>query len=395
MSLLARGKCRVENISTAVDVRTSLNAARSLGAQVKEGPQGLEIHGADAKAVDRAHIDCGNSGTTIRLLMGILSGLSGHYTLDGDISLRRRPMERVAAPLREMGADIRCDDGKCPVMIKPAQLRGITYQLPVPSAQLKSAILLAGLQAQGETNVMEPSPSRDHTERLIEAWGGSIEREEERITVGKSTLVKPHRLKVPGDPSSAAFFLSTAAIVPGSDIKVKGMSLNPGRIGFLRVLERMGAYLTYEMEGEAPEPWGSVGVVYNTKLKACKVDEREIPALVDEIPILALVATQAEGATEFRGVGELRVKESDRLEAIQKTLSAMGANVETRGDTLIVKGPTELKPIDHGESFGDHRIAMTLKMASLLTGREIEITDEQCIGISYPQFQDHLRGLIS
>jgi 3-phosphoshikimate 1-carboxyvinyltransferase len=372
-----------------------MEAVKTLGARTQQVEENVVIEGAQGKVADSGTIDCGNSGTTMRLMMGILAGCSGNYLLDGDQSLRRRPMERVASPLRKMGANIICNEGKCPIRIGPARLSGMDYVTPTPSAQLKSAILLAGLQADGQTCVTEPSPSRDHTERLIRSWGGSIENHAMRVVVRRSSLLMPKFLKAPGDPSSAAFFLCGAAIVPGSELIVENLLLNEGRLGFLRVLQRMNAKVRVEIQGNDPEPWGLTKVSYKNGLKACVVHEKEIPTLVDEVPILALVATQAQGWTEFRGVGELRVKESDRLEAIMETLSNMGAVAHVERDTLRVHGPARLKPTARARSFGDHRIAMMLRIASQLTDDNLEMDDEDCIRISYPEFQDHFLQLVT
>lgn len=394
MSLLYSGQVKVENISTAADVCSSLEAVKLLGVSVWQNEDGLLIQGANGEISEQAHIDCGNSGTTIRLLMGILGGLSGNYILDGDNSLRARPMERVAKPLRDMGADIKTNNGKCPIQIRPAKLKGISYELPVASAQLKSAILLAGLCADGSTTVIEPINSRDHTERLIKQLRGHIETYNNKITVKRSSLKAPDRFRAPGDPSSAAFFLCAAAMIPGGNVTGDGVLLNPGRLGFVDVLMRMGADLTIEELGSDPEPWGTIRVKFKKGLKACVIEEKEIPALVDEIPILALLATQVEGATEFKGVGELRVKESDRLEAVYNCLTAMGARVVVGRDNLIVEGPTDLRPVRELATYGDHRIAMTIKIASALIGESIQMDDELCINISYPEFNEDLNRLI-
>jgi 3-phosphoshikimate 1-carboxyvinyltransferase len=394
MSLLAEGQSRVSNLSLAADVRSSLNAVRSLGIGVHDDGDEVVITGSRGQTHDRVEIDCGNSGTTMRLLMGILAGLKGTFLLDGDDSLRKRPMERVAVPLRLMGANVQCTNEKCPIEIIGTELCGIEYTLPVASAQLKSAILLAGIQASGTTMVIEPEPSRDHTERLFEAWGGRFTHQNGRLQVQQSVLNLPDSLRVPGDISSAAFFLCAAAIVPGSDLMCEGVLLNPTRMGFLKVLERMGTSIETEVRGEFPEPWGRVRIKHTPDLTACTIRAKEIPSLVDEVPILALVATQAEGTTVFEGVAELRVKESDRLTAIASQLSRMGAIIHANADTLVVKGPTTLQACSNLESFGDHRIAMTTRLAAVLTDSDPTIVDETCVEISYPQFHETLRRLV-
>ncbi|MEW6352200.1 MAG: 3-phosphoshikimate 1-carboxyvinyltransferase [Thermodesulfobacteriota bacterium] len=339
-------------------------------------------------------IDCGNSGTTMRLLMGILAGQAGEFVLDGDESLRRRPMERIAAPLRLMGAEITTESGRCPVTVSGTGLRGIAYELPMASAQLKSAILLAGLQADGRTVVREKTPSRDHTERLVALCRGKIRTAGNEVEVERSELSLPESLYVPGDPSSAAFFLCAAAIVPGSEVIAQRVLLNPTRTGFVGVLQRMGADIDIEVQGDEPEPWGTVTVRYSPDLTGCEVLPEEIPSLVDEVPILALVATQARGATVFRGVSELRVKESDRLAAVSSQLGAMGAKMSGDESTLVVEGPVELQPVGALDSFGDHRIAMTLRLAGLLIDSRPTIQGEESVVISYPGFHETLERLV-
>jgi 3-phosphoshikimate 1-carboxyvinyltransferase len=395
MSVLAHGEVRLTNFSPCADVASSLDAARLLGTGVQSLGDEISISGPQRQVKSKVHIDCGNSGTTMRLLMGILSGLSGEFTLDGDDSLRARPMERVALPLREMGARVLCESGKSPVTIHGGRLHGIHYDLPVASAQLKSAVLLAGIQANGTTSVREPAPSRDHTEKLFELLGARISRNDNAWQVESSTLTFPPFLYVPGDSSSAAFFLCSATIMPGADVTAERMLLNPTRIGFLNVLSRMGAAIEIEPGGREPETWGNVRALYSPDLAACRIEAQEIPSLVDEVPILALVATQARGTTVFEGVGELRIKESDRLAAIAGQLDSMGANIRAEGDTLVVDGPTFLHAPDRLESFGDHRIAMTLRLAGLLVGARPKIEGEESIVISYPGFHETLESLSS
>jgi 3-phosphoshikimate 1-carboxyvinyltransferase len=393
-SALAEGRAEIENFSRCADVQSSLAALRLLGASAESNGDLLVVHGAGGRVARRARIDCGNSGTTMRLLMGILVGRSGEFILDGDDSLRRRPMERVAAALRLMGAQVGCPDGKCPVRIVGGDLRAIEYELPAASAQLKSAVILAGLQAEGVTTVNEPVPSRDHTERLLSLMAGNIARTASGWRVQPSRLTLPERLRTPGDASSAAFFLAAAAIVPGSDVIAEGVLLNPTRIGFVHVLRRMGALVEIQERGDTPEPWGLARVRWSPDLSACSVSPHEVPSIIDEVPILALVATQARGGTVFEGVGELRVKESDRLAAISSQLARLGAKIEAEGDALVVHGPTPLRSAAKLSSFGDHRIAMTLRLASLLTDGSPAIEGEESVDISYPGFHATLRALL-
>lgn len=395
MSLLAEGEAEVTNFSPCADVASSIEAARLLGSRFERDGDTLTVRAAAGAITAAAAVDCGNSGTTMRLLMGVLAGAQGGYVLDGDNSLRRRPMERVAEPLRRMGAVIDCPNGRCPVDVRGRKLRGIEYTLPVASAQLKSAVLLAGLNADGPTSVKEPMPSRDHTERLIRAWGGPIAMGHGTVTVERSMLKMPSSFQIPGDVSSAAFLLCAAAIVPGSSVIAENVLLNPTRTGFLTMLSRMGADVAITPHGETPEPWGTVSAAFSPDLSGCRVTADEIPAMVDEVPIMALVATQARGTTVFEGVSELRVKESDRIAAIVSQLSHMGARIAAEADALIVEGPSVLRAPQRLDSFHDHRIAMTLRVAGLLDGTMPEIAGEESVAISFPGFQETLTGLLA
>ncbi|KMY66496.1 hypothetical protein AAU61_15155 [Desulfocarbo indianensis] len=386
LSLLAKGRCQVANFSPCADCASTLAAARLLGVGVEQSGDRVALTGA-AGELTSAEVDCGNSGTTMRLLMGILAGRPGSFTLSGDESLSRRPMQRVADPLNAMGAQVRCREGKPPIAISGAPLHGVEHKLPVASAQLKSALLLAGIQAEGQTLVAEPAPSRDHTELLLKACGADISRQDGLWRVSRSGLTLPPTLRVPGDASSAAFFICGAVVTPGSRVEAHDVLLNPTRAGFLKVLQRMGARIDIQEQGRDPEPWGLVSAAYSPDLRACQVEAWEIPLLVDEVPILALAATQARGVTVFKQVGELRIKESDRLGAIVSQLGAMGAKLEERGEDLLIHGPAKLSAPDHElDSFGDHRIAMTLAMAGEAAGQAPRIKDADCAAISYPGF---------
>lgn len=390
MSILASGEVALTNFSPCADVNSSLDAVTLLGSQVRSEGDKLVIRGAGGQIVSEATIDCGNSGTTMRLLMGVVAGRPGQFTLDGDDSLRKRPMERVAVPLRSMGADVRTQSGKCPVTVLGGNLQGIDYALPVASAQLKSAVLLAGIQADGSTSVKESVLSRDHTERLLNLFGARLSGP--GLRVERSTLVLPQSFHVPGDASSAAFFLAAATIIPDSEITATGVLLNPTRTGFLNVLRRMGAILEIQPTESGAEPYGIVKARYS-HLVACCVEAGEIPSLVDEVPILALVATQATGTTVFKGVGELKIKESDRLAAVASQLGQMGAKIRTHNDTLIIDGPTTLRSVGNLDSFHDHRIAMTLRIAGVLADADPKIEGESSIAISYPGFHETLKEL--
>jgi len=343
--------------------------------------------------VSSVAVDCGNSGTTMRLLSGLLAGRPGRFSLDGDESLRRRPMARVADPLGEMGAKVATTEGRPPLSIEGRELVGRRFDLAVASAQLKSALLLAGLQAEGTTEVHEPHPSRDHSELLLAAMGADLRQADGGWQVRRSALTLPSSLRVPGDISAAAFMIVAALIVPGSRVVCEGVGLNPTRIGLITVLQRMGAELSIEEQGSSPEPWGRVEAAYSPGLQATEVLPAEIPLLVDEVPILALAATQASGTTIMRAVGELRVKESDRLAAIVSQLGAMGARLKEEGDDLLIEGPTSLRTGGEYESFGDHRIAMTLAVAGLLNGELPRVAEAGCAAVSYPDFYRDLESL--
>jgi 3-phosphoshikimate 1-carboxyvinyltransferase len=386
-SLLASGTGEVHAYSDCEDCGSTLRVIAQLGSRVRRSDDRLLIEGAGGSLVPHAALDCGNSGTTIRLVLGILAGRPGTYTLDGDASLRRRPLERVAIPLRLMGATLETTAGHAPVTVHGARLKAIDYTLPMASAQLKSALLLAGLQADGPCRIREPAASRDHSERMLRAWGADLHQDGNTVTVAPGRLALPPSFTVPGDASGAAFFICGAAIVPGSTVTGTDVLLNPSRIGWIGVLRRMGARVETRIESEVPESMGTVQAAYAGGLRACEVPADEIPNVVDEIPILAVVATQAQGTSVFRSCGELRVKECDRLAAIVTELGRFGAAVRVEGDDLIVRGPTPLRaPAEPCESYGDHRIAMSARIASLLCDGPVTIRDEACAAVSYPDF---------
>ncbi|MRR11404.1 3-phosphoshikimate 1-carboxyvinyltransferase, partial [bacterium] len=366
---MAEGTSLVSGILDSADVRATLSALHWLGAGIRvlgTRPEGLfvEIRGwGDRGPVEPlSPVECGNSGTTVRLLMGALAGWPVRVTLTGDSSLSSRPMRRVADPLEAMGASVRTTaSGTLPATIRGGVLRPIDYVSPVASAQVKTAVILAGLRAEGTTRVTEPARSRDHTERMLPAFGVPVEWSPESLTVSVSGPVVPTAtdLTVPGDPSSAAFFAVAGVIVHGSTIVLNNVLLNPTRTGFLRVLERMGARIEVsDADPMGTERVGTIVAHAGSPLSATVVRAEEVPTLVDEVPILALAATQAKGTTRFEGIGELRVKESDRLEAVRAGLAALGATVEAGEDLLEVTLLVRL----HGAtlpSLGDHRLAMT------------------------------------
>ncbi|MEW5723029.1 MAG: 3-phosphoshikimate 1-carboxyvinyltransferase [Thermodesulfobacteriota bacterium] len=392
VSLLARGSVEIRNFSPCADVASSLAAVRALGVTTSAAGETLTLEGRAGRIAETAALDCGNSGTTIRLLMGLLAGRPGRYSLTGDESLRRRPMERAAEPLRLMGARVETAQGRAPVVVEGRPLTGLEYRLPVASAQLKSALLLAGVQARGETRLFEPAPSRDHTERMLGLFGAKVSGREP-VRCQASEIVYPREYFVPGDASSAAFFLCAAAITPGGDVCAEAMLLNPTRTGFLDVLRRMGARVEVEEMGREPEPWGRVRVRHSPVLTGVEVSGRELPRLVDEVPILALTAALARGTTVFHEAGELRVKESDRLAVVRDQLGRMDARVSLEGDRLVIEGPARLKAPSRLDSSGDHRVAMTLRLALRLAGGDCPIKGEESAAVSYPGFHEELARL--
>ena len=394
---MAVGESRVTGLAGGDDVRRTRRALESLGVEVAvDGDTGAVTvagRGIESFAEPGDVVDCGNSGTSIRLLVGLLSGRPFLTVLTGDASLVTRPMRRVVEPLRAMGAHIdgRADGALAPLAVRGGGLTGTAHTLAVASAQVKTAIVLAGLQADGVTTVTEPAPSRDHTERMLAALGAPITRLDERAVQVTRGAPGPFALHVPGDPSSAAFWAVAAAITPGSELTIEGVNLNPTRIAFVDVLARMGAAVAIEHTGdELGEPVGSLHVRHGA-LRSTTIEGAEIPWLIDELPVLAVAAAFAEGVTEIRDAAELRVKESDRIVTVAGMLGAMGIGVETSGDGLSVRGgrPTPAR----FESHGDHRIAMSAAVAANAVEGESTIVDWRSTATSYPEFGDDLARL--
>jgi 3-phosphoshikimate 1-carboxyvinyltransferase len=395
MSLVAKGETLIKGLSHGEDVLTSLAAFRALGGEAREEAEGLRVKGLAGTwpRFESLEIDCRNSGTTMRLIAGILAGVPGRYILDGDDQLRRRPMERVAKPLRLMGAKVSSNEGRPPLIIDGGSLTGVDYTPADASAQVKGATLLAGLLASGPTSVTEILPTRGHTETLINHFHGRAVIEGLTITVCPGLLTLPPVFDVPGDPSSAAFFLTAAAMIPGSKVTATNILLSPGRTGFLKVLNRMGAEVTLTLTSDNPEPVGDVLVEHTGPLKATEVTPEEIPSLIDEIPMLALAATQANGQSVFRAVDELRVKETDRLMSLRHQLGALGARVNAEGNDLIIDGPTSFILPETLDSGRDHRLAMTLSIALAAANAKVPIIGAESMAISYPSFEESLKEL--
>ncbi|MBN1192961.1 MAG: 3-phosphoshikimate 1-carboxyvinyltransferase [Coriobacteriia bacterium] len=401
---MAEGESRLLGVLDSEDVRSTIAAVTSLGAEVAEegsGSMGLRFvvrgWGESGPKEPAEPLFCGNSGTTARLVLGALAGWPVPVTLAGDSSLSRRPMLRVCVPLRAMGASIDAsDNGTLPVRMVGGDLVPIDYVSPVASAQVKSAILLAGLRAAGTTRVAEPVLSRDHTERMLPAFGVMCDRDNQTTSVsvtGPVTLLGAD-VVVPGDPSSAAFLAVAAAIVPGSAIRILNVAVNPTRTGFLKVLTRMGVdHSVDEVRFREGEPLGTLSVRYSKGVAATRVVAEEAPSLIDEVPILALLATQADGVTRFEGISELRVKESDRLEAIRSGLAAFGADVTAGPDWLEVKGPSCLQGTTV-DSLGDHRLAMTWAIAGLVAEGTSVVRSFEAVEVSYPRFLEDVVSLM-
>ena len=389
LAALARGKSELSGLLTGADVKSSARVLRQLGADISTIRDGATVTvRASRFSHPASRLHCGNSGTTARLILGILAGQKLSATVTGDASLRRRPMRRVTEPLREMGAVIKERGDGLPLTIRGGALRGLTYTSPVASAQVKSAILFAGLTGGVPVTIREPYRSRDHTERLfahvglgIHERGGAIVLEP---TVGPSGLPAVN-LSVPGDPSSAAFLIAAAVLAEDGELTIENVGVNPTRIGFLVVLERMGAHVErVNLRDEGGEPVADL-LVRPAALKGTEVTAAEVPTLVDEVPVLAVLASRARGATVFREVGELRVKESNRLELVAANLRAVGAKAEARGNDLHVEG-SERPPRGRVETALDHRLAMAFAVLGTLPGADVRLSEKRSVAISYPNF---------
>ncbi len=388
LASIAEGNSEIYGLSSGNDVQTTQNLIKKLGVeiiQMDEKTVAVTGNGwAGLKASDSI-LDCENSGTSARLLTAILAGQSFSSVIDGDGSLRQRPMERVVKPLRLMGADITSQNPNdlLPLEIQGKQLHGIDYQMPIASAQVKSAILFAGLNAEGDTSVTEPFPSRDHTERFFSWLNLPLERNRLTYKISPSK-VPAFSLKIPGDFSSAAYFVALGLIHPDAVITISDVNLNPTRAALLDVLRRMGGYISLTVLEDKPELVGEI-TVRSSELKNTTVDVSEIPAMIDELPLLAVVATQAEGTLKLTGAQELRVKESDRISALVPQLRKMGANIEELPDGFIVEGLTPLKGAKL-EACKDHRIAMSLAIAATIAEGKSKLVGDEWVKISFPDF---------
>ena len=386
---LAPGESKIENISTGDDIQSTMNCLKVCGIDIHNKNDELIVKGGSLSD-PKEPLNCGNSGTTARLMLGLLAGRRIQAKFTGDDSLSSRPMDRIMSPLSKMGLKYRSTNGKLPVTIEQSDLVGIDYRSSIASAQLKSALLLAGLGADSKTIVREPLKSRDHTEIILSEMGAKIH------TDGLSTFIEPQssdlksiNMSIPGDPSSAAFFVAAAAMLPGSDIILKNILLNPTRAEVFHHLEKMGVVINYvDNYKRSGESIGSLAISHG-KLSSIIINEKDVPGVIDELPILAILATQANGTTIVKGASELRVKECDRINAICLNLRKMGGDIIELEDGFKINGPTEL----HGaniKTFHDHRIAMAFAIAGLITTQSVILDHPECASTSFPEFYDVL-----
>lgn len=396
LGALAEGKSRFTHFLDSEDCLRTIQAFQAMGISYHRSKGELTVHGRGlyGLAKPKSELNLGNSGTTMRLLLGILAGQPFESRLTGDQSLCKRPMRRVTEPLKRMGASI---DGRdyanyAPLTVHGGRLTGIGWRSEIASAQVKSAILLAGLYAEGETWVEEQVASRDHTERLLAAFGAHFRQSGFRSIVKKTDRLKAIQFRVPGDISSAAFLIVAAIMVPDSDLTIKDVGLNPTRIGLLQVLKAMGAKVDFEITEQKNEPVGTIRV-QSSRLKGTVIDKNMIPSLIDELPVLMIAFALAEGTSVIRGAEELRVKETDRIRSMALGLKAIGARVAEREDGCVIEG---VKEFEGGtvSSFGDHRTAMSFLIAGLRSKKGINVQDTDCIQTSYPEFEADLKRFI-
>lgn len=395
LGAIAEGKTRITGFLRAEDCLSTIQVMRQLGATIHDDGEKIVVEGKGMNGLTAPSelLDVGNSGTTIRLLAGLLAGQPFKSVLAGDQYLNKRPMQRVITPLSQMGAKLHGHEGTelPPLTIEPVDhLQAIRYEMPVASAQVKSAIILAGLQAEGETVVIEKERSRNHTEEMLQQFGGQIDVNGKEIRLKGGQTLKGQTIEVPGDISSAAFFLVAGLIVPNSDLLLKNVGINETRSGIIDVIKDMGGNITISMR---PNGISADIRVQTSQLKATTINGEMIPRLIDEIPIIALLATQAEGDTVIEDAEELKVKETDRIHAVASQLNKMNAHVNETEDGMIIHGGSSLQGAEV-DSFGDHRIGMMLQVAALLTQSEVHMKDADCVNISYPTFFDEIARLV-
>ncbi len=395
-SAIASGTGRIENLSNGMDVHSTMACLEQLGVKFEKDETQVVVHGVGLRGLQKPSqkLDVGNSGTTIRLLAGILAGQSFQSVITGDESIRTRPMRRIIAPLSAMGAQVvASQDEYAPLQIQGNQLQGIHYRLPVVSAQVKSCILLAGLYADRQTTVEEIAPTRDHTELMLSKFGASVHKEALKITVQPAETLTAQDIFVPGDLSSAAFFIAAATLLQNSDLVIRNVGINPTRKAFLSLLCDFGADLEIINVRTVDNELMADLHVCSAPLQAMSIGADIVSQVIDEIPILAVMATQATGRTEISGAGELRLKESDRLRSIAFNLQRMGAEIEEKKDGLVIQGPVRLKAAEL-EPFGDHRIGLSFSIAALIAEGVSKIKNSQSIDISYPDFFDTMDEIV-
>jgi len=394
---LARGTSQLDGLLTGDDVKSTARVLRQLGVSIAPIREATVIVSASRLSAPGSRLHCGNSGTTARLLLGILAGQRFAATLTGDASLRRRPMRRVTEPLRTMGAEISLQatgGDALPLTIRGGRLRPLTYTTPVASAQIKSALLFAGLTGHVGVTIREPYRSRDHTERLLVHLGLGLHERDGAIVYEPEprSVIPPFRLSVPGDASSAAFLVAAAVLAEGGELVIENVGVNPTRTGFLVVLERMGAHVErVNLRNEGGEPVADL-IARPGALGGTEVTAAEVPTLVDEVPVLAVLASRATGETVFREVGELRVKESNRLELIAANLRALGGTAEARGNDLFVQG-TAPPPRGSVDTARDHRLVMAFAVLGTVPGADVRLSERASVAISYPQFFRDLKRI--
>jgi 3-phosphoshikimate 1-carboxyvinyltransferase len=395
LSSISKGKGRIKGFLRGEDCLSTIACFRGLGIEVEDKGEEIVVHGKGLYGLEEPQdiLDAGNSGTTMRLLSGILAGQEFLSIMTGDSSLRRRPMARIAVPLRQMGASIegRNNGNLAPLVIRGGNLKGIDYASPVSSAQIKSAILLAGLYSEGDTTVREEIVSRDHTENMLKSLGANIHVENGIVTVRKSELYAQD-IQVPGDISSAAFFMAAAAALPGSHLIIEKVGLNPTRTGMIDVLRDMGADIEIDnLFVSGGEEIGDI-MVRGRNLKSASLTKEIIPRLIDEIPVIAVIAAVAEGKTIITGAEELKVKESNRITSMVTEMKKLGIQVRELPDGMEIEGPNEIRG-GRVESYGDHRIAMAMAVAGLFANEPVEIENSECIAVSFPDFEKKLKAI--
>lgn len=393
---LAKGESIIRNFSTGKDPHSTLNIFKDLGIDIKFLDNITVIINSTGKILPpHKSLDCGNSGTTMRLLTGLLAGQNFNSTLIGDDSLSKRPMKRVIEPLTQMGAEINSKNFKAPLNILGKELHSINYKSKIASAQVKSCILLAGLNADGITTITEPFISRNHTEILLQHMGAKITTQNTTVSIEKSTL-NPIEINIFGDISSAAYFIVAGLIIPNSEIILKNVGLNPTRTGILEVVNKMGGQIEILNEHEnCGEIVGDIKVLYSPNLKGCEISGEIIPRLIDEIPIITVLATQAQGQTTISDAEDLRNKESDRITTIVTELKKIGADIEEKQDGIVITGQTDLQGNCEVETYHDHRLAMSLFVAGLICKKEILINGFEWVNISFPEFENMFEKLFN